>query len=56
MIKIVTSFFFFFSCLFLNAQDCETPQRHIIKSNRIAGYIYNDGSLFHDLDGNGGRV
>ncbi len=34
--------------------NCEEPQRHIIKSNRIGAYIYNDGTLFNDVEGNGG--
>ena len=51
-ITLLISISFFF--LFLNAQeDCETPQQHIIKSNRIAGYIYNDGSIFHGIEGGG---
>ena len=28
--------------------DCVTPQKHLIKSNRIGAYVWNDGSLFHD--------
>ena len=39
----------------INAQNsCETPVRHLIKSNRIAAYVYNDGTLFNDVDGQGG--
>lgn len=51
MKKIVLLFLFPFSFLFSNAQsECETTRQHIIKSNRITGHIYNDGSLFHDIE------